>query len=77
MKQFDPWDVNVLLSLLGSWSSTSSLTNFKIVRTTATLLAIFKAKYCCDLTLLCIDNQHLILQHHAAIFVLASGGNLD
>ena len=30
-----------------------------------------------DLTLLCIDNQHLFLQHNAAIFIPLSGGTTD
>ena len=34
-------------------------------------------KHCSDLTLLCIDNQHLFLQHHAAIFIALSGGKTD
>ena len=34
-------------------------------------------KCCSDLTLLCIDNQHLFLQHHAAIFISMSGGKTD
>ena len=34
-------------------------------------------KHCCDLTLLCIDNQHLLLQHHAAIFIPLPGGKTD
>ena len=29
------------------------------------------------LTLLCVDNQHFFLQHHAAIFVPLSGGKTD
>ena len=33
--------------------------------------------HCSDLTLLCIDNQHLLLQHHAAIFISVSGGKSD
>ena len=37
-----------------------------------TLLALVKAKYFSDL-MLYIDNQHLFLQHHAAIFIPASG----
>ena len=40
-------------------------------------LALFTAKCCSDLTLLCIDNQHLFLQHHAAIFIPMSGGKTD
>ena len=32
---------------------------------------------CSDLTLLCIDNQHLFLQHNAAIFIPMSGGKTD
>ena len=44
---------------------------------TATLLALVTAKHCSDLTLLCVDNQHLFLQHHVAIFVPLSGGKTD
>ena len=58
-KQFDPWDVECLLSLLESWAPTSSLTTFKLAWKTPTLLALVTAKHCSDLTLLCVDNQHL------------------
>ena len=66
-----------MLSLLESWAPTSSLTTFKLVWKTATHLAIVTAKCCSDLTLLCIDNQHLFLQHHVAIFIPFSGGKTD
>ena len=74
---FDPWDVEHLLSLLESWAPASSLTTFKLAWKTATLLALVTAKHCSDLTLLCIDNQHLFLQHHAAIFIPLYGGKTD
>ena len=76
-KRFDPWDVEHLLSLLESWAPASSLTTFKLAWKTATLLALVTAKHCSDLTLLCVDNQHLFLHHHAAIFVPLSGGKTD
>ena len=41
------------------------------------LLALVTAKCCSDLTLLHIGNQHLFLQHHAAIFIPMSGGKTD
>ena len=41
---------------------------FKLAWKTATLLGLVTAKLCYDLTILYIDNQHLFLQHHAAIF---------
>ena len=66
-KWFDPWDVECLVSLLGSWAPASSLTTSKLAWKTSTLLALVTAKHCSDLTLLCVDNQHLFLQHHAAI----------
>ena len=59
-KHFDPWDVEHLLSLLQSWAPTS-LTTFRLAWKTATLLALVTVKHCSDLTLLCIDNQHLLL----------------
>ena len=68
-KWFDPWDVEHLLLLLESWAPTSSLTTFKLAWKTATLLALVTAKCCSDLTLLCVDNQHLFLQHNAVIFI--------
>ena len=74
---FDPWDVEHLLSLLESWAPASSLTVFKLAWKTATFFALVTAKHCSDLTLLCIDNQHLFLQHNAAIFILMSGGKTD
>ena len=57
-KCFDPWDVECLLSLLEIWATAYSLTTFKLVWKTATLLALVTTKHCSDLTLLCIDNQH-------------------
>ena len=54
----------------------SSLTNFKLTWKRATLLTLVRAKLS-YLTLLCIDNQHLFLQHHAAIFISVSGGKMD
>ena len=47
-KQFDPWDVEHLLSLLENWAPASSLTAFKLA-----LLALVTAKHCSDLTLQC------------------------
>ena len=73
-KYFYPWDVKWLLSLLESWAPASSLTNFKLPWKATTLLALVTAKCCFDLSFLCVDNQHLFLQHCAAIFVPASGG---
>ena len=66
-----------MLSLLESWATASSLTAFKLTWKTATLLVLVTAKHCFDLTLLCIDNQHLFLQHNAAIFIPMSGGKTD
>ena len=74
-KHCDPWDVEHLLSLLESWELVSSLTTFKLAWKTATHWALVPAKHCSDLILLCIDNQQLFLQHHAAIFIPMSGGN--
>ena len=76
-KCFDPWDVELLLSLLESWAPASSLTTFKLDWKTATLLALITEKHCSDLTFLCDDNQYLFLQHHAAIFIPVSGGRMD
>ena len=76
-KHFDLWDVEHLLSLLESWAPASSVTAFKLAWKTATLLAVVTVKHCFDLTLLCIDNQHLFLQHHAAIFIPLSGCKTD
>ena len=50
---------------------------FKLAWKTATLLALVTAKHCSDLTLLYIDNQHLFLQHNAAIFIPMSGNKTD
>ena len=49
----------------------------KLAWKTATLLALVTAKCCSDLTLLCVNNWHLFLQCHAAIFVPLSGDNTD
>ena len=76
-KWFDPWDVECLLSLLESWAPMSSLATFKLAWKTATLLALVTAKHCSDLTLLCVDNQHLFLQCNGAIFIPLSGGKTD
>ena len=67
-KCFDPWDVEPLLSLLGSWSPGFSLLIFYLLWKEATLLAIVTEKYCSHLTLLHIDNQHLFLHCHTPIF---------
>ena len=66
-----------MLSLLESWALASSLTTFKLASKIATLLGVVTAKHCSDLTLLCIDNQHLFLQHHAAIFIAIFGVKTD
>ena len=66
-----------MLSLLESWEWASSLTTLKLVWKTATLLALVTVKHFSDLTLFCIDNQHLFLQHHTAIFIPMSGGRID
>ena len=66
----------MLLSLLVNWAL-ASLTTFKLAWKTATLLALVTVKHCSDLTLMCIDNQHLFLQHQAAIFIPVSGGKAD
>ena len=76
-KHFDPWDVEHLLSLLESWAPASSLTTFKLAWKIAALLELVTAEHCSDLTLLCIDIQHLFLQHNAAIFIPMSGGKTD
>ena len=76
-KHFDPWDVEHLLSLLESWAPVSSLSLFKLAWKTATVFALVTAKCCSDLTVLCIDNQHLFLQFHAAILIPISGGKTD
>ena len=76
-KHFDPWDVECLLSLLESWAPVSSLTTFKVAWKTATLLVHVTAKCCSDLTVLCIDNQHLFPQCHADIFIPMLGGKTD
>ena len=63
--------------MLERWAPASSHTTFKLAWKTATLLALVTAKCCYDLTSLCIDNQHLFLQHHAAIFIPMPGGKTD
>ena len=62
-----------------SWAPASSLSTFKLAWKTVTLLALVTVKHCSDLTLLCIDNQHLFLQHDAVIFISVSisGGKTD
>ena len=76
-KWFDPCYVKCLLALLESWALAFSLSNFKLAWKTATILVLVTAKCCSDLILLLVDNQHLFLQHHAAVFILASGGKMD
>ena len=66
-----------MLLLLESWALPSSLTTFKLAWKAATLLALVTVKHCSDLTLLCIDNQHLFSQYYAAIFIPISGGKMD
>ena len=66
-----------MLSLLESYAPASSLTTFILAWKTATFFTLGTAKHCSDLTLLCINNQHLFLQFHAAIFISMSGGKID
>ena len=40
-------------------------------------LALVTAKCCSDFTLSYIDNQDFFLQHHAAVFIAASGPKTD
>ena len=54
----------------------SSLINFKIGWKTAILFTLVTAKYCPDISLLHINNQHPFLQHHVVIF-MASSGKMD
>ena len=63
--------------MLESWALAFSLTTFNLACKTVTLLVLVTAKSCSNLTLLCIDSQHLFLQHHAAIFIPLSGGKTD
>ena len=67
-KHFDPWDVECLSSLLESLAPVSFLTTFQLAWKTDNLLVVVTVKCCSDVILLCIDNQHLFLLHHAAIF---------
>ena len=76
-KCFDPWDVEHLSYLLESWAPASSLTTFKLAWKTAALSGLVTVKCSSDVMLLCIDNQHHFLQHHAAIFIPISGGKTD
>ena len=75
-RRFDPYDAKNSLSLLDGWVPASSLTNYKLAWKMGTLLALDTAEHS-DLTLLCIDDQHLFLQHNASIFIPASGGKMD
>ena len=69
--------LSICYLFLGNWALASSPTDFKLAWKTATLLALVTAKHCSDLTLSCIDNQHLFLQHNAAIFITMSDGKTD
>ena len=51
--------------------------HFKHTWKVVTLLVLVTVKCFSDFTLLHIDNQHLILQHYACIFILACGGKMD
>ena len=66
-----------MLSLLESWAPASSVTIFILAWKTAALLGLVTAKCCSDITLFCIDNQHLFLQHHAVIFIPMSDVKTD
>ena len=67
----------ILDKAVSKWVGNSAHILAHLAWKTATLLALVTAKRCSDLTLLCVDNQHLFLQHHAAIFVPLSGGKTD
>ena len=79
-KCFDPWDVEHLLSLLKSWAPSTSLTTFTLAWKTVTL-DCYSFSTCYHEALLrfnlYIENQHLSLQHHVAIFIPMSGGKTD
>ena len=53
------------------------LTTFQFAWKTATPLALVSTKHCSDLALLYIDNQHIFLENHAAIFMSSSGGKTN
>ena len=74
-KWFASWNVKYLLSLMDSWASASSLTNFKLAWKTVTFLALVTEKHF-DSTLLWIQNQHLFFSI-MLLFYLASGGKID
>ena len=59
-----------------SWAPASSLATFRLAWKTTTLLALVTTQRCSDLAL-CVDDQHLFLQHNTAIFVPLSGGETD
>ena len=75
-KCFDPWDVDhfCLCWRVGHWLLLSLHLN---LLGRLLLFEHISAKHCSDITLLCIDNQHLFLQHHAAISIPISGGKMD
>ena len=69
-QQCDRWYVKNLLSLLESWDLASCLTDFILTSKRATLLALVMGICCTKLTLLCIVNQHFLLQHNAVTLFL-------
>ena len=66
-----------LLSLQECWAPASSLPDFILAWKTISCIAHVTARHCADLTLLHVDNQHIFLQHHAAISVPVSGCKTD
>ena len=66
-----------LFALFESWALASCVTNFKLPLKTATLFMFVTAICYSNITLVCIDNQHLFLLHHAAVFIATSGGKMD
>ena len=66
----------MFIILVRECDQTPSITDFKLAWETATLLACVTNKYL-DSTLQHIENQHPYIQHNTAIFVPASGAEID
>ena len=65
-KYFDPWYVKHLLSLLRVGHQPLPLLILKLLRRLLPFKHLMWQNVA--MNLLCIDNQHLFLQHHVAIF---------
>ncbi len=76
-KVYTPWDVQILLEFLASWSPASTLTLKQLSFKTACLVALATAKRCADLALLHVSSSHMLLGKKNITFFPTFGSKTD